>query len=58
MQGYTYRHRLTDGFTKCVVEMSLGFMIHIPSFIEIGSGIQKFTDIQTAWRQHKPTFGK
>jgi hypothetical protein len=38
-------------------------MIYIPSFIKNGSGIQKlmrggggFTDIQTAWRSHKPTF--
>jgi hypothetical protein len=34
-------------------------MIYIPSFITTGSGIQKllggYTDIQTAWRSHKPT---
>jgi hypothetical protein len=34
-------------------------MIYIPSFVKIGSGIQKsikggFTD--TAWRSHRPTF--
>jgi hypothetical protein len=34
---------------------------YIPSFIEIDSRIQKlvrgrFTDTQTAWRSHKPTF--
>jgi hypothetical protein len=28
-------------FMNCVVEMGLGAMIYIPSFIKIGSGIQK-----------------
>jgi hypothetical protein len=45
-----------------VEEMGLNAVIYIPSFIKIGSGIQKlmgggeFTDTQTAWRSHKPTF--
>jgi hypothetical protein len=38
---------------KCAVEMGSGAMIYIPSFIKIGSGIQKlertgFTETQTA----------
>jgi hypothetical protein len=41
------------------VEMGSGVMIYIPSFINIGSGIQKLMggnkDTQTAWRAHKPT---
>jgi hypothetical protein len=42
---------------KCAVEFGLGAMIYIPSFIKIGSGIQKLIwgDAQTAWRSHKPT---
>jgi hypothetical protein len=37
-------HRHTDrweGFMKYVVEMGSGALIYIPSFIKIGSGIQK-----------------
>jgi hypothetical protein len=39
---------------KCAVEMSSGAMIYIPSFVKIGSGIQKlmeegYTDTQTTW---------
>jgi hypothetical protein len=47
---------------KYASEMGSGAMIYIPSFIRIGSGIQKligargFKDTQTAWRSHKPTF--
>jgi hypothetical protein len=45
---------------KYAVEMGSGAMIYIPSFIQIGSPIQKliggYTDTQTAWRYHKPTF--
>jgi hypothetical protein len=46
---------------KHAVEIDSGAMMYIPSFINIGSGIQKlmgwgFTDTQTAWRSHKPTF--
>jgi hypothetical protein len=47
---------------KYAVEMGSGAMIYTPSFIKIGSGIQKlmgrvgFTDTQTVWRLHKPAF--
>jgi hypothetical protein len=36
---------------KSAVEMGSGAMMHIPSFIKIGSGIQKLIgeDSQTAW---------
>jgi hypothetical protein len=30
-----------EGFMKCAAEMGSGVMIYIPSFINIGSGIQK-----------------
>jgi hypothetical protein len=45
---------------KYAVEMGLGAMMYIPSFIGIDSGIQKltegrYTDTQTAWKSHKPT---
>jgi hypothetical protein len=41
-QGYTYRHRdRWEGFMESAVEMGSGAMIYIPSFIKIGSGIQK-----------------
>jgi hypothetical protein len=49
---------------KYAVEMGSGAIIYIPSFIKIGSGIQKLmgggslTGTQTAWRSHKPTLGK
>jgi hypothetical protein len=43
---------------KYAAELGLGAMIYIPSFINIGSGIQKLiagdSDTQTAWRSHKP----
>jgi hypothetical protein len=39
---------------KYAIEMGSGVMIYIPSFIKIGSGIQKliggYTDTQTDWR--------
>jgi hypothetical protein len=39
--------------------MGSGAMIYVPSFIKIGSGVQKLiggdTNTQTAWRSHKPT---
>jgi hypothetical protein len=46
---------------KYAVEMGSGAMTYIPSFIKIGSAIVNFirrgyTDSQTAWRSHKPTF--
>jgi hypothetical protein len=39
---------------KCAVEMGSGAVIYVPSFMQIGSGIQKlieggYTDKQTAW---------
>jgi hypothetical protein len=33
------KHRLVGGFTKYVVEIGSEAMIHVPSFIKIGSGI-------------------
>jgi hypothetical protein len=46
---------------KYAVEMCSVVMIYIPSFIKIGSGIQKliegeYIDTQTALRPHTPTF--
>jgi Uri superfamily endonuclease len=48
---------------KYAVEMGSCAVIYIPSFIKIGSGIQKLIrrihrhiDTQTAWRSHKSTF--
>jgi hypothetical protein len=54
-------HRLMKGFIKCPVEMGSGVIVHILSFINIGSDIRKFmregfTDTQTAWQLHKPAF--
>jgi hypothetical protein len=47
---------------KYAVEMGSGAMTYTPSFIETGSGIQKFmggyVGTQTAWRSDKPTSGK
>jgi hypothetical protein len=47
---------------KYAVEMGSGGNIYIPSFLKIGSGIQRLiggihrhTDTQTSWRSHKPT---
>jgi hypothetical protein len=43
---------------KYATEMGSGAMIYIPSFIKIGSGIQKLIerDTQTAWRSYNSTF--
>jgi hypothetical protein len=44
---------------KYAVEMGSGAIMYIPSFIKIGSGIEKLMgggDSQTAQRSHKPTF--
>jgi hypothetical protein len=43
---------------RYAVEMRSGATIHIPSFINIASAIQKLVgwDTQTACRSHKPTF--
>jgi hypothetical protein len=56
-------HRLRAGFMKDAVEMGSVAMIHIPSFIKIGSDIQKlkgggYANTQIGWRSHKPTFRK
>jgi hypothetical protein len=41
-EGCTYRHTdWWEGFMKYTVEVGSGAMIHIPSFIKIGSGIRK-----------------
>jgi hypothetical protein len=41
---------------KYAIEMGSGVMIYLPSFVKIGSGIQKLTgDRETAWRSHKPS---
>jgi hypothetical protein len=48
-------HVLTDSwkeFMKYAVEMGSGAMIYIPSFIKIGSGIQKFIGDTQTHRQH------
>jgi hypothetical protein len=39
--GYTQTHRLVGGFMTYTVEMGSGAMIHIPSLIKNGSGIQR-----------------
>jgi hypothetical protein len=47
---------------KYAIGMGSGAMIHIPSFIKIGSGIQKliggggYIDAQILRCSHKPTF--
>jgi hypothetical protein len=45
---------------KYAVQMSPGGTVYIPSFIKIGSCVQKlirgFSDTQTVRRSHKPTF--
>jgi hypothetical protein len=47
---------------KYAVETGSGATICIPSFIQIGSGIQKligaYTDTHTGWISHKHTSGK
>jgi hypothetical protein len=54
-------------FFKYAVEMGSGAMMNVPSFIKIGSGIQKLlgggggytyrhTDAEIARRSYKPTF--
>jgi hypothetical protein len=54
----------TDGKDlKYATEMDSSAITYTPSFINIGSGIQKLIggkhrhrDIQIEWRSHKPTF--
>jgi hypothetical protein len=46
---------------KYAVEMGSDAMIYVPSFINIGSSIEKLIwgihrHTQTAWLSHKPTF--
>jgi hypothetical protein len=41
-----------DGFMKYATEMGLGAMIYVPSFIKIGSGIQKLIRGIRRHRQH------
>jgi hypothetical protein len=51
---------------KCATEIGSDAMTYIPSFIKIGSDIltltcgdshtHGYTDKQTAWKSHKPTF--
>jgi hypothetical protein len=44
---------------KYTIETGSGAVLYIPSFIQIGSGIQKLIRgiyTQTGWRSHKPTF--
>jgi hypothetical protein len=59
-RGYTYRHTdWWEGFFNYVIEVGSGAVIHVPSFIKIGSGIQKLIGgihTQTATRSHKPPF--
>jgi hypothetical protein len=43
---------------KYAIGMGSGVMIYMPSFVKIGSGIQKLlrgSYTQTTWRSHKPT---
>jgi hypothetical protein len=50
------------GFMKYAIEVGSGAMIYIPSFIKIGSGIQKLMEgggyTDTERRLHEPTLGK
>jgi hypothetical protein len=43
---------------KGTVEIGSGAEIYIPGVVKTGSGIQKSTDTQTAWRLHNPTLGE
>jgi hypothetical protein len=50
---YIYRHAGGKDFRKYAVEMGSGAMVSIPSFINIGSGIQKLIEGNLqAHRQH------
>jgi hypothetical protein len=60
--GGIHAYRYTDcweGFFKYAIEMGSVAMIYVPSFVKIGSGIQKLLrgDTQTR-KSHKPTLGK
>jgi hypothetical protein len=39
--GYTYRHRMMRGINTHTAEVGSGATIYIPSFIKIGSSIQR-----------------
>jgi hypothetical protein len=60
-KGYTHRHTgWWEGFMMYAADIVSGAMIHIPSFIKIGSGIQKSIEgihrhTDRMW-SHKPTF--
>jgi hypothetical protein len=62
IEGYTYKHTdRWEGFINEAVEMGSGALMYVPSFIKIGSGIQKLigginthTNAQTATWSHKP----
>jgi hypothetical protein len=57
MRIHTETQRLMAG----IYEMGSVAKVNIPSFIKIGSGIQKSVgegDTQTGWRSHKPILGK
>jgi hypothetical protein len=48
---------------KYDVELDSVVMIHVPSFIQIGSGIQQlirrwYAETQTEWSSLQPTLGK
>jgi hypothetical protein len=51
--GYTYKHTdKWEGFMKCAVEMGSRAMIHIPSFIKIGSKVHGGKGNTHIYRQH------
>jgi hypothetical protein len=53
IEGYTYRHTdWWEGFFNQAVEMGSGAVIYVPSFIKIGSGIQKLI----GGRVHRHTY--
>jgi hypothetical protein len=45
-KGYTYIHKLMKGFMRYVAEMDSSAVIHNPSFIKIGLGIQKLVGVE------------
>jgi hypothetical protein len=50
-----------EEFVKYALHMDSVSMVYIPSFIKIGSGIQKLIrglHRHTEWRLHEPTLGK
>jgi hypothetical protein len=59
-KAYTYTDTQTDGRDfYYAVEMGSGAVIYVPSFIQIGSGIQKLIGgIQTHTHTHTHTYGQ